>query len=299
MLPLLFGAFFLLTGLVLYLQSRRRARFDFGLGCYWRDRRTPKNGTPEKLRDYLPLKEVAALQIVDELCRGNKGSTYYSYELNLVKADGSRLNVIDHGGRKAIEEDARKLAGRLHVPVLGLSDGKNAPPGPKRRSRKVGNAGILVGSIFVAAGLVMSWFLILSPVLLHFTSQKWEEVPATIVSSELARSRSSHTGPQKGSTTYRIAISYDYRYGGKSYRGDRYDITRSRSSSNIGVDEMRLIVRHHPVGMHVICLVNPDNPGQALIDRTLPRSFYLFSLWFPLPFLAFGLWAVIAGIKSR
>ncbi len=40
------------------------------------------------------------------------------YELNLILKDGSRLNVVDHGNRDALQGDARTLAEFLDVDLL-------------------------------------------------------------------------------------------------------------------------------------------------------------------------------------
>lgn len=299
--PLVFGAVFLLFGGIMLWNGARRARFDFRRGYYWRDRRKLRAGERKPLRDQLPLDQIAALQIVHELCRSGKGGGYYSYELNLVKTDGSRLNVVDHGGKKAIVEDGRKLAEGLRVPLWGAQEEEareEAEPLRKRQPRKAVWLGVIFGSVFALIGIVTLWFLTLSPWLEHFAAQRWERVPAEVISSELVRSRSHST--KGGSTTvYRIAISYRYEFRGKIYQCDRYDITRSNSSSNIGVGEMRAAVRRHPAGTRTFCWVNPENPAQALIDRELPSSYFLFNVWFPLPFVGFGLFCVLASLRRR
>ena len=67
------------------------------------------------------LGDVHALQLIREYVRGNK-SSYYSYELNLVCHDGSRLNVVDHGSLRQIRDDAAVLASFLQVPVWDAID---------------------------------------------------------------------------------------------------------------------------------------------------------------------------------
>ncbi|WP_396596636.1 hypothetical protein [Dokdonia sp. R86516] len=62
------------------------------------------------------LDTIKALQILPERVRGDK-SSYTSYEINLVFEDGARYNVVDHGHRKSIEEDAVALGDFLGVPV--------------------------------------------------------------------------------------------------------------------------------------------------------------------------------------
>ena len=56
------------------------------------------------------------MQLVSEYCRGNK-SSFYSYELNLVLANGRRINVVDHGNIESLQKDARTLAAFLDIPV--------------------------------------------------------------------------------------------------------------------------------------------------------------------------------------
>ena len=53
--------------------------------------------------------------MVSEYCSGE--TSFYSYELNLVLADGSRVNVVDHGNLPRIRRDAAMLAGFLGVPL--------------------------------------------------------------------------------------------------------------------------------------------------------------------------------------
>jgi len=62
------------------------------------------------------LSSVHALQILKELCSGDK-STYWSYELNLVFHDGERVNVMDHGSYPKVKEDSELLGRFLGVPV--------------------------------------------------------------------------------------------------------------------------------------------------------------------------------------
>ena len=41
----------------------------------------------------------------------------YNYELNLVLKDGERINVVDHGNLKKIQDDANTLSNFLGKPV--------------------------------------------------------------------------------------------------------------------------------------------------------------------------------------
>ncbi len=73
-------------------------------------------GSIPAMKNHTKLNRIHAIQLISEFCSGDK-SRYYSYELNLVLEDGSRLNVIDHGNVEAVRADAKKLAGFLGKPL--------------------------------------------------------------------------------------------------------------------------------------------------------------------------------------
>ena len=67
------------------------------------------------------LKNAEAIQLIREYVRGNE-SSYYSYELNLICSDGSRINIVDHGALRRLREDAALLAEYLSIPVWDAID---------------------------------------------------------------------------------------------------------------------------------------------------------------------------------
>ena len=67
------------------------------------------------------LNDVRAIQLIREYVRGDK-SSYFSYELNLVRGDASRLSVTDHGSLRVIRADADLLARYLSIPVWDAID---------------------------------------------------------------------------------------------------------------------------------------------------------------------------------
>ncbi len=91
--------------------------FDRMYGHYWKGWVDSVQGVDfNLLKVHVPLREIHALQVIAEFCKGQK-SSYLSYELNIVKRDGSRLNVVDHGCLKAVRDDAKQLAEFLRVPL--------------------------------------------------------------------------------------------------------------------------------------------------------------------------------------
>ena len=67
------------------------------------------------------LKNIEAIQLIREYVRGSE-SSYYSYELNLICSDGSRINIVDHGALRKLREDAALLAEYLSIPVWDAID---------------------------------------------------------------------------------------------------------------------------------------------------------------------------------
>ena len=108
-LPLFIGLIFALTGGCILYFGMIPVVFDKRSGYFFKSRKTPDRVFDQQGRkDYVPLEKIHALQLISEHCSGNK-SSFYSYEINIVLSDGSRVNVIDHGDKKQIREDARKL----------------------------------------------------------------------------------------------------------------------------------------------------------------------------------------------
>ena len=119
--PLVFGLIFATAGGLMYYFGTKPIRFDKSSGYYWRGRKDPSlplAGAAPK--DSVRIEEIHALQILSEYCSGGD-SSYYSYELNLVLKDGSRMNVVDHGKYDRLLEDAEVLANFLDVPIWDAS----------------------------------------------------------------------------------------------------------------------------------------------------------------------------------
>lgn len=115
--PLVMGLVFAVVGGGLFYYVTTPIVFDKYKGSFWRGRKGPDDVSDRReLKHYTELENIHALQLLSEYCSGNK-SSYYSYELNLVLKDGSRINVIDHGNQKKLREDAQTLSGFLGKPL--------------------------------------------------------------------------------------------------------------------------------------------------------------------------------------
>ncbi len=117
LVPLLVGAVFVVVGAYMYWFGTAPRVFDRTRAFFWRGRKGPQMmGAGGGSDSSVPLSSIHALQLLSEYVTGNK-SSYYSYELNLVLEDGSRINVVDHGNLNRLRSDAQTLSRFLDKPV--------------------------------------------------------------------------------------------------------------------------------------------------------------------------------------
>jgi hypothetical protein len=118
-----FGAVFATIGGGMLYFATGPVVFDKRQGAFWRGRTEPaETYHRSSIKRYAPLDEIHALQIVKERISGDKGS-YDSFELNLVLADGRRLNVTDHGDYETLRQNAETLSGFLERPLWDTLNG--------------------------------------------------------------------------------------------------------------------------------------------------------------------------------
>jgi hypothetical protein len=160
------------------------------------------------------------------------------------------------------------------------------------RRRRVASAplGCLIpfSLVFMVAGGAMFWFLTLRPVLRVLDAQTWPEMPCTVVESHVEESSDSD------GTTYKAVVTFTYAYKGRDYTSSRYDFTNFYSS---GYDGKAKLVARYPAGSRTVAFVNPSNPSEAVLARSLSLSYLvgLFGLLFFLP----GLFVLVWGIGNR
>gem|GEM_PF-959705 len=132
----------LIGGLGSYFTSRPRV-FDLETGWYWKGRKPLDAADIEQRNNCTSLNNVYALQILRETVRTSSsgtgsdrssGSSFDSYELNLVLYDASRINVVDHGNIDAIRSEASQLGRFLGVPIWDVTLSMASDPNEKSES---------------------------------------------------------------------------------------------------------------------------------------------------------------------
>jgi len=115
--PILIGLVFVLIGGWLIHTGSAPIIIDKEEKAVWKGRKSPREVfNASELKNYTEIKNIHALQLISEYC-SDSDSSYTSYELNLVLADGRRINLVDHGNRKKLIADAQTLAKFLAVPL--------------------------------------------------------------------------------------------------------------------------------------------------------------------------------------
>lgn len=155
----------------------------------------------------------------------------------------------------------------------------------------------LFGLPFLLAGLAMTGWFYFNAVR-WWQSQSWEEVPCTIVAAGLTTSHGK-------STTYRATATYRYWFAGHFYTSERVSI--SAGGDNISAFHQQV---HQELSRYVPkpgstedprefrCYVNPADPSEAMLYRTLRWQMQAFLTIFCLTFPAAGAGLVLSGLVA-
>ena len=137
---------------------------------------------------------------------------------------------------------------------------------------------------FAAAGLGILLFMTAPMVYDWARMQAWHSVPAQVEAATLQ----SHK-PSKGGTAHSIAIRYRYQVGGVEYTGSRASLTTR--ADNIGSFQEQLGHRlqgAERTGEPVTGWVNPAQPAESIVDRSLRPGLLALQLGLALAFGGFG-----------
>ncbi|MGV3664014.1 MAG: DUF3592 domain-containing protein [Prosthecobacter sp.] len=132
---------------------------------------------------------------------------------------------------------------------------------------------------FLVAGLFCLWSLSLQPTLNWARARSWQPTDAVMEAAQLKAS-----GRRR--TTYEVEVQFRYQYHGAEHTGTRHSFVSAATS--VGVPGMRQVVESLPPGKKVTCWVNPGNPAESVLDRSLPAQVG-FGLFLATPFITFGM----------
>jgi tetratricopeptide (TPR) repeat protein len=149
-------------------------------------------------------------------------------------------------------------------------------------------------------GLVGAYFFGYRPVSEFVAVRDWLGVPCEIVSSSVAtrtsRSRDSD-GHTRTNTTHNVDVAFRYEHNGQRYTGTRYQLVPVSRSGIGAYSAIQLKVAALPVGLQSTCWVDPTDPENAVLDRSMTMG-----TWFgliPLTFFAIGVAGLVGVVRKR
>ena len=140
------GGTLLVGSISMMLKDCSKQIFDFKKGGYvhWRLRRTA-SGVIKFGCDKCGLDDIAALQVIKKRNRSKDKIVNYTYELNIVEYDGTRINLTTYYDIDDLGYNAGKLADGLGVPIWGITPATIiSSQFDSKMSRSSGNGGSTV-----------------------------------------------------------------------------------------------------------------------------------------------------------
>jgi len=156
-----------------------------------------------------------------------------------------------------------------------------------------GQPGVLFGLVFIVVGPVAFYFIAGNTIVGYIASANWVEVPAKILNVRLV------SDSDDGDDTHTVLSTYTYNFDGVSYQNDRVSLSSGRDSFGQYWQELERTLLADKSGNEAFAIVNPDNPTDAVLDRTLRWQSVLFGLIFLFIFSGDGGFILWSSLFTR
>ncbi|HEV8606190.1 MAG TPA: DUF3592 domain-containing protein [Tepidisphaeraceae bacterium] len=167
----------------------------------------------------------------------------------------------------------QELGRSIHPPTWGTW---------KHKGKGRGIIWLIIGMILLASA-AFAWFFGW-PMVRAFQAMRWPATECEVLDAGLIKDQ---IHGQISLTTYKPDVHYRYRINGEEYHSNQYSLTEMASPWLYG---KRNTVREFPIGLHRMCFVNPQNPAEAVLSRSLAPTAG-FGIW-PLVMLIIGILAL-------
>jgi len=154
--------------------------------------------------------------------------------------------------------------------------------------------GFLFCGMFAAAGIGIFISQSIPMITSYSDARSWEPINAQLLEHNLKTNRSDD------GTTYTATARYTYEYRGDSYTSNKVGF--SQGSDNIGSYHQDINTRLYNIkrnGQPLTVWVNPNNPNESVIDRSLRWGMLLFSSLFLFLFGGIGVGGMVLLYKFR
>ncbi|MGV3661850.1 MAG: DUF3592 domain-containing protein [Prosthecobacter sp.] len=146
-----------------------------------------------------------------------------------------------------------------------------------------------MGLFLIIAGLFFAWRMWLSYEKAQIT-RGWTQVPCRIVSSRVASERPTPSS----APAHRVDLRYEYEFKGVRHSGTHIRQVDAAPSQHL--EDVRQKQLNYPPGAERPCFVNPASPAEAVLEHSSRAA--LYSIWFPLLFVAGGV-GMLRGALGR
>ena len=136
---------------------------------------------------------------------------------------------------------------------------------------------LLFCAVFTGLGLFFWLDFGLIPLIQVVRSRSWAAVPAVVTESFA----------EPHGRGGRVCVHYEYVRKNRKLQGTRYDFFHSRGSCG-GGSEREKIIESHPAGKRIECLVDPDDPAESVVSRSVPWCAWT-GILLPLIFVVIGI----------
>ena len=296
MAPLLFGLM-----IFLYMAFGKRPAFELTTRRFF-PKGLPKNADdPMTLyTEGITLSDTEGLQLLSKTVSGNKGGRYLCYELNLKMRSGERIPLMNHGGAKAIREDARRLSEALSLPLEDATAATSSDTAGQFARHTQPKAqefmSIAFGPVIALAGGAFLTFSLLVPAWRWYSYKTWLEVPAVIDRFELVST--SGSGSKK---SYNIKTEYTYAVEAmpsKTFHGNRFNACPAIFSTSSYRYQYEKLAPTYTQGYKTVCYVDPKDYNNSVLFRKFPTETIPFAVPGAL-LLLIGIWVPISIRKRK
>jgi len=171
----------------------------------------------------------------------------------------------------------------------------------KENSRSLGIA--VFGILILFLGLFVGYATFGKMSFRYLQTASWAEVPATIQSLDLEQKRrtGSRTSGNNTSLTFTVTGNYTYHFEGRQFQSSSIGLSSSRDNISTYWQDLYYTLNARQGPLQATAYVNPANPTEAYLDRTLRWRPFIFGGIFVLIFCAAGLyttWKNLRNIKS-
>lgn len=147
-----------------------------------------------------------------------------------------------------------------------------------------------MGLFLIFAGLFFAWRMWLSYEKAQIT-RAWTQVPCRIISSGVVSQKPTPNSP----LVYRAEVRYEYTFEGVRHQGA--NIRPVEPAPTAHLEDVQRRQQSYPAGSEHPCYVNPASPAEAVLEHGTRAA--LYSIWFPLLFVAGGVGMLHGTLRQR